>query len=92
MTDEEIESIILSDKTKIPTLKEVLKIAKKENIKLMIEPKIHGKEKNLYKNLVSLIEEAEMIPNTYIHSFNIDALQQIRKIQPHLKIGQLIFG
>ena len=92
LSDIDLEKIILKNGEKIPTLDAVLLLAKQENILLMIEPKIHGKEKNLYKNLVRLIEQHEMVNSVYIHSFSLDSLHQIKKLQPHIKVGQLIFG
>ncbi len=92
MSDEEIEQIILPNGEKIPTLQEVLQVANMRDISLLIEPKIHGKEKNLINTLIAELDQNNMIGKTYIHSFDLNLLQSIKKSQPHLKVGLIIFG
>lgn len=92
LRDQELENIILPNGEKIPTLTEALQVANMHNISLLIEPKIHGKEKNLIQTLTSEIDRNNMIWKTYIHSFDANLLKQIKKTQPHLKVGLIIFG
>ena len=60
MTDAELDSIVLSDWSHIPKREEILEYWKKNNVKLLIEPKIHWKEKNLYKKVADLIKKYEI--------------------------------
>lgn len=92
MSDEEIRSIRLADGSHIPTLEEVLIVAKEHHIHLMIEPKTHGKERHLYTELVRLLTEYEMISTVSVHSFSLDALQTIKKLNPHISVGHIVFG
>lgn len=92
LTDAEIEKIKLPNGEKIPTLQSVLKIAKMYDIPLLIEPKIHGKETNLPGTLVNLLNSEEMVAKTQIHSLNIELLHQIKKLQPHLQVGLILFA
>ena len=50
----------------IPTLFEVLELSKKTQMKLLIELKVHGIE----KQIVTLIDEFKLYENTYIISFH----------------------
>lgn len=86
ITDDALQKISLKNGEKVPTLDSVLDVAKKEQISLIIEPKVHGNEKNLYENLVSLIEKHEMIGSVYIHSFHLESLEKIKKLNPHLRV------
>lgn len=92
LKNDDLEKIFLKNGESIPTLAEILQIAKEQNIKLLIEPKIHWKEKNFLPNLVKLIERYDMIGNIWIQSFNLTNLQNIKKLNPHIKIGLIIFG
>ena len=82
----------MPDNQKVPTLEEVLQAAKEYDIALLIEPKTHGQEKNLAETLVKLLNKYDIVGKTSIHSFNIDLLKKIKKMQPHLQVGLLIFG
>lgn len=76
----------------IPTLKEVLEIAKKDHIRLLIEPKIHGHEQRLPETLITLLRKEDMVGQVQIHSFNLDLLKNIKKQEPHLQVGLIVFG
>ena len=91
LSDDDVKKIQLPDNQKVPTLEEVLQAAKEHDIALLIEPKTHGQEKNLAETLVKLLNKYDIVGKTSIHSFNIDLLKKIKKLQPHLQVGLLIF-
>lgn len=62
------------------------------DIRLLIEPKMHGKEKNLLEELNRLLIKHDMVGQVEIHSLNFLTLEKIRKINPHLRIGYVVFG
>lgn len=68
---------------KIPTLEEVLAFAV-GNIKLMIELKSTGHEKDLVGSVIDLIEQYEMEEQCVIASMNLNLLQESKKINPKL--------
>ncbi|TCT14989.1 glycerophosphoryl diester phosphodiesterase [Natranaerovirga pectinivora] len=76
---------------KIPTLEEVL-IEVKDQAKLILDIKAYGNKIDIAENLVALIEKYEMVEQCYIQSFNYPVLQEIRKINPDIKIGQLMYA
>lgn len=86
LSDADIENIRLPNNEKIPTLDDVLQTARMYNISLLIEPKIHGNEKNLIPSLIASLEKYDMISAVEIQSFNIELLKEIKKKQPHLKV------
>ncbi|RPF56151.1 glycerophosphodiester phosphodiesterase family protein [Aquisalibacillus elongatus] len=76
---------------KIPTLEEVLIEIEEAGIKAMIELKPDGTEEELAEQVVSLVEEYEMVDQVYVTSFNYKAIQEIRKHNEDIKIGQILF-
>lgn len=92
ITDDELEKITLPNGEKIPTLNEVLRVANMHNITLLIEPKPHGKEKDMVASLLDVLNKNAMIDKTLIHSFDLELLQKIKKLEPKLQTGLLIFG
>lgn len=92
LTNKEISEIFLPNNVKIPTLEEVLKLAKMRDIKLLIEPKIHGHEKNLFEELNKLLIAEDMVGSVMVHSLSMISLETIHKINPHIKTGYIVFG
>lgn len=92
MTDREIEQIRLPNGEKIPTLDEVLSVANMRDIHLIIEPKIHGGERHIYEELVRLLLLHDMVGRVEIHSLNMSSLEAIRKLNPHIPVGYIVFG
>lgn len=62
------------------------------DIRLLIEPKMHGKEKNLLEELNRLLIMHDMVGQVEIQSLNFATLEKIRKINPHIRIGYVVFG
>ena len=76
---------------KIPTLDEVLKEAKGK-IKLNIELKPKGKNDELVKKVSELIDKNNMDNDVMISSNNFDALQEMKRINPKLKVGYIVIA
>ncbi|BCN29493.1 glycerophosphodiester phosphodiesterase [Anaeromicropila herbilytica] len=74
---------------RIPTLDEVLKFCNNK-IRLNIELKPHGNEKNLEKSVVSIIEENDFVNQCVITSFNYDSLKKVKKLNPEIKTGYIL--
>jgi len=75
---------------RIPSLKEVLDEVK-GRAKLIIEIKPYGSAERLAKAVCSLINDADMRDDCYIQSFQYDILTEVRKTEPDIKIGQILF-
>ncbi|WP_170063734.1 glycerophosphodiester phosphodiesterase [Clostridium liquoris] len=73
---------------KIPTLEEVIK-ASKGKIKLNIEIKANGHEKNLVFNALNIIKKEDFNKYCIVTSSNYNVLKQVRKLDPSIKIGYI---
>jgi glycerophosphoryl diester phosphodiesterase len=73
----------------IPTLEEALELCKGK-IQLNIELKVHGSEKNLEEQLVSLIEEYDFENQCVISSGNLRVLAKIKELKDELHTGYII--
>lgn len=81
----DIKSLDAGEGEQIPTLKELISIAKNK-IGLQVEVKASGLE----KQLVKLLEENKLIDNAIISSFALQELLKIQELEPKIKIGYLI--
>ncbi len=70
---------------KIPLLKEVLEFAKKNNIRLNIELKPTGKEKDFEKQVVDLIKEYNFQDRCVVTSQVYNVLKKIKKYDKDIK-------
>lgn len=69
---------------KIPLLEEVVTFAKENNIKLNIELKPTGKEKDFEKKVIELIKEAKYEKNCVLASQNYSVLENSKKINKEI--------
>lgn len=70
---------------KIPLLKEVLEFAKKNNIRLNIELKPTGKEKDFEKQVVDLIKEYNFQDRCVVTSQVYSVLKKVKKYDKNIK-------
>ena len=75
---------------KIPTLAEYIDTAKGK-IKLNIEIKENGHEKNLVASVVKIIEEKNFVDSCIVTSLDYNAIQQVKKLNPKIKVGYITF-
>lgn len=73
----------------VPTLDEVLKMAK-GRLKLNIEIKLTGHEKNLEKSVVELIEKYHMEDECVVTSFQAKALKKVKGYNENIKTGYIL--
>ncbi len=85
MTIKELKQLKLHNGEKIPTLQEVIQVAKGK-IKLLCELK--GKGTAL--NVVKILREKDMIDSTIIQSFYVEELLEVKNIEPNLKLGLIV--
>lgn len=84
MTIEEIRKLDCGDGEIIPTLHELIKLAKGK-IGLNCEIKVKG----IAQKIIGIFREADLFESTIISSFNQKELLEIKKIEPRLKIASL---
>lgn len=73
----------------IPTLDEVMEMAK-GRLKLNIEIKLTGHEKNLEQTVVKLIEKHEMEDECVVTSFQAKALKKVKSYNENIKTGYIL--
>lgn len=92
VTSEMLKNIKLKNGENIPTLEEILIWAKTNNVKMLLEPKLHKNEINFYSTVSNLIQKYNMTNQIMIHSLNLDTLVEMKKLLPNVKTGLTIFG
>jgi len=75
---------------KLPTLEQVIELVRGK-MKLNIEVKIHGHERNIAQLVVDTIRREKFADECLITSFDWKVADQIKEIAPDLKVGY-IFG
>jgi len=75
---------------RIPMLSEVLAEVQGKS-KLIVDLKPYGSGEELANHVVALIEQFDMVQDCYIQSFDRLTLQQIRSLNPDIKIGQILY-
>ena len=73
----------------VPTLEEVL-VHCKGKIKLNIEIKPTGYDKNLEQAVVELVEKYDMVGDVVITSMKYDVLKEVKRINPKIKTGYIM--
>lgn len=97
LTYEEIKNLnikshylIESKKEKIPSLEEALMLSKGK-IGLLLDVKTYGKSDGFANELLSILEMYDMKENILIQSSEYKVLQDIRNIDPNIKIGYIAY-
>ncbi len=85
MTLAEIKKLNAGEGEQIPTLDELIQLAKGK-IGLQIEIKAPG----MAQNIVDKLRDANLIESTIVSSFDHDELIEIQKIEPRLKLAALV--
>jgi glycerophosphoryl diester phosphodiesterase len=84
MTLEEIKKLDAGEGEKIPTLLELIKIAK-EKVCLQIEIKSTG----LLEELIKIMKEENLINSSIVSSFIFGELVKLKNLEPKIKLGVL---
>lgn len=74
---------------KIPTLYEVMELTKNK-IKLNIEIKLHGSERNLIQSVVRLIEQYDMEDDCIVTSFQSSAIKEVKALNENIRTGYIL--
>jgi glycerophosphoryl diester phosphodiesterase len=76
--------------TRVPTLYEALELCK-NRINVILDIKDSKNSKQLIPIVLQIINELELNETVYIQSFNSAVLTQVRRLQPDIKIGQIMY-
>lgn len=94
LTLAELQKIEVRDNgftAQIPSFKEYLDAAKKAEIKLLVEIKLHGHEsENLEKNFVQLLQDEGVSDEYLVQSLNDSVVKKVKQIEPTIKTGYLV--
>ncbi len=85
MTLKELKKLNFGDGEQIPTLLELIDLAK-DKISLNCEIKVEG----IAKKIVQIFQDADILDSTMISSFLHEELIKIQKIEPQLKLATLV--
>lgn len=85
LTFQELSKLRIHGKARIPTLREVLALAK-GRLYVDIEIKVPGVE----QEVVDALRELDMIGEAIVTSFLPSTLEQVKKIEPHVEVGVLL--
>ena len=87
MTLKELKELDCGEGEQIPTLRELINIAKGK-IGLQLEIKAKG----LAEKIVAQLREADLIESTIISAFDHEELLEVQKIEPKLRLSALVLG
>ena len=87
MTVLEIKELDAGDGEQIPTLEELISLAKGK-IGLQLEIKASG----LAQKIIDVLQNADLIESTIISSFIHKELSEVQKIEPSVKLAPLLLG
>ncbi|MGE7945478.1 glycerophosphoryl diester phosphodiesterase membrane domain-containing protein [Lysinibacillus sp. NPDC093688] len=73
---------------KISSLDDFIEIAKALNVSLLIELKVHGKEKeDVLPKLVKKLKAYKVLDRYYVQSSDPQMMSQLKKLAPNLRVG-----
>jgi glycerophosphoryl diester phosphodiesterase len=76
---------------RVPTLIEAMREVKGK-AKLIIEIKPYGQKEELARKVAELVTAEEMAGECYVQSFDYSVLQTVRRANPDIPVGQILFA
>lgn len=73
---------------RVPTLREVLELCK-DRIKVNIELKYYGSEKQLEQSVAEIVDEYGMADDVIAMSLSLDGVREMKRIRPNWEVGLL---
>lgn len=74
---------------RVPTLEEAMKLARGK-IKLNIEMKFFDSDLTLARSVARLIRENDFEDQCIVTSFNLEALMEVKRLNPHIRVGLIV--
>ena len=94
LTMDELQKLTLSQDGftgKISTLDEMIKLAKNK-IKLNIEVKLHGNEKDFVKKVLKTIKENDFEKQCVIQTLHYPLIKEFKRANPDIKVGYILYA
>jgi len=94
LTMDELQKLTLSQDgftSKISTLDEMIKLAKNK-IKLNIEVKLHGNEKDFVKKVLKTIKENDFEKQCVIQTLHYPLIKEFKRANPDIKVGYILYA
>ncbi|PEI95291.1 glycerophosphodiester phosphodiesterase [Bacillus pseudomycoides] len=94
LTMDELQKLTLSQDGftgKISTLDEMIKLAKNK-IKLNIEVKLHGNEKDFVKRVLKTIKENDFEKQCVIQTLHYPLIKEFKRANPNIKVGYILYA
>ncbi|MEN1937733.1 glycerophosphodiester phosphodiesterase [Paenibacillus sp. 102] len=94
LTMDELQKLTLSQDGftgKISTLDEIIKLAKNK-IKLNIEVKLHGNEKDFVKKVLDTIKENDFEKQCVIQTLHYPLIKEFKRANPNIKVGYILYA
>ncbi|HEK9101062.1 TPA: glycerophosphodiester phosphodiesterase [Bacillus pseudomycoides] len=94
LTMDELRKLTLSQDGftgKISTLDEMIKLAKNK-IKLNIEVKLHGNEKDFVKKVLDTIKENDFEKQCVIQTLHYPLIKEFKRANPNIKVGYILYA
>ncbi|MGW6190905.1 glycerophosphoryl diester phosphodiesterase membrane domain-containing protein [Bacillus cereus] len=94
LTMDELRNLTLSQDGftgQISTLDEIIKLAKGK-IKLNIEVKLHGNEKDFVKKVLKTIKENDFEKQCVIQTLHYPLIKEFKRANPDIKVGYVLFA
>ena len=76
---------------RISTLDEMIKLAKNK-IKLNIEVKLHGNEKDFVKKVLKTIKENDFEKQCVIQTLHYPLIKEFKRANPNIKVGYILYA
>ena len=94
MTLEELQKITIRQNgftSKIPSLEQYIKMAKRRNIRLLIEVKPHGNESpEMEENLIKVLKDNKVERHFMVQSLDLNIVNKIKELSPEIETGYII--
>ncbi|MEI4622195.1 glycerophosphodiester phosphodiesterase [Bacillus pfraonensis] len=94
LTMDELRKLTLSQDGftgKISTLDEMIKLAENK-IKLNIEVKLHGNEKDFVKKVLDTIKENDFEKQCVIQTLHYPLIKEFKRANPNIKVGYILYA
>lgn len=85
----ELRELDAGNGERIPTLHELIDLAKEAEVELLIELKSPSKYPGIEEKVIALLEDSGYLERTILQSFDWDSLRRLRQIKPTARLGAL---
>lgn len=85
----ELRELDAGNGERIPTLQELIDLAREADVELLVELKSPARYPGLEEHVLSLLEGSSYLDRTVLQSFDWDSLRRVRQLSPLARLGAL---